>query len=297
VSGAPAKSIGYLYRLGGRNCRRPQNVRGILFEQRSGQFGLGCVGPKFWSGKLSALSGERSDRRLPYGEIFIRSRYESVTSAFRRQQWLVGSEVSHGSAVAVGASYRTKLVLAFRSGDVCAFPGCGKRLTYEAKAGPDTHIGEAAHICGEKPAAARYDASMTNEERDDVRNLIYLCADHHTIIDKVEADWSTSALKTLKGEHESRVRQAIEAAFADIAFPELQNAVSRVAEQAPAANGSFDLTAPDEKIKKNALSNGSRHIIAAGLTRGARERGGMAGSGACAAEWDTGDWLSRCRCA
>lgn len=132
--------------------------------------------------------------------------------------------------------------------------------------GDDTYVGEAAHIRGEKPTAPRYDASMTDADRDSVRNLIYLCTDHHTIIDKVEADWPTATLQQLKESHEEQVRQAMEAAFADVAFPELQNAVSWVASQAPAANGSFDLTAPDEKIKKNALSNGARHIIAAGLT-------------------------------
>lgn len=48
---------------------------------------------------------------------------------------------------------------------MCAFPECGKHLTYDAKVGDDTYVGEAAHIRGEKPTAARYDASMTDEER------------------------------------------------------------------------------------------------------------------------------------
>jgi hypothetical protein len=166
----------------------------------------------------------------------------------------------------MGASYPTKIILALRSGGVCAFPNCGKHLTYEATAGNDTYVGEAAHIRGEKSGAARYDETMTDEQRDNVRNLIYLCTDHHTIIDKVEADWPCATLQKLKEDHEKQVRQAMEEAFADVAFPELENAVSWVATQAPATNGSFDLTAPDEKIRKNLLSNGARHIIAAGLT-------------------------------
>lgn len=169
------------------------------------------------------------------------------------------------SVTTVGASYPTKIILAFRSGGVCAIPNCGKDLTYESKSGNDTHVGEAAHIRGEKPGAARYDVSMTDAERDHVNNLLYLCTDHHTIIDKVPADWPTATLMDLKVSHEKQARQAMEVAFADVAFPELQNAVSWVASQAPAPNGSFDLTAPDEKITKNALSNGARHIIAAGL--------------------------------
>lgn len=165
----------------------------------------------------------------------------------------------------MSATYPTKIILAFRSGGVCAFPKCGKHLTYDAKLGADTYVGEAAHIFGEKPRAARYVASMTDEERDSVHNLIYLCTDHHTIIDKVEDDWPAPALQKLKETHERQVRLAMEEAFTEVAFPELQNAVSWVSSQAPATNGSFDLIAPDKKIEKNALSNGSRHIIAAGL--------------------------------
>ena len=166
----------------------------------------------------------------------------------------------------MSATYPTKIILAFRSGGVCAFQPCGKHLTYEAKAGSDTYVGEAAHIRGEKPTAARYDPSMADEERDNVHNLIYLCTDHHTIIDKVEADWPLETLLALKENHEIKVRLAIEAAFADVAFPELQTAISWVSSHVPATDGTFDLVAPDEKIMKNALSNGARHIIAAGLT-------------------------------
>lgn len=165
----------------------------------------------------------------------------------------------------MGASYPTRVLLAFRSGGVCAFPKCGKHLTYESKNGADTYVAEAAHISGEKPGAARYDASMSDEERDSVHNLIYMCTDHHTIIDKVEADWPTSTLQALKAKHEAQVRQAMEDAFADVAFPELERSISWVTVQTPVANGSFDLTPPDEKIKKNSLTNGSRNIIAAGM--------------------------------
>jgi len=168
-------------------------------------------------------------------------------------------------AAAVVASYPTKILLAFRSGGICAYPKCNRHLTYEAEVGEDTYIGEAAHIRGEKPGAARYDALMKDEERDSVRNLIYMCADHHTIIDKVEADWPVFKLQKLKETHESQVRQAMEDAFVDVAFPELQKAVAWVGQQAPTERGSFDLIAHDEKIKKNALSNVSRRIIAAGL--------------------------------
>lgn len=144
-------------------------------------------------------------------------------------------------------------------------PNCGKHLTYDSPTGGDAYVGEAAHIKGEKPKAARYEADMTDAERDHVDNLLYLCTDDHTIIDKVPADWPTEKLIEIKITHERQVRQAMELAFSDVAFPELQNAVAWVSNQPPVTNGSFDLTAPEEKIEKNELSNGSRHIITAGL--------------------------------
>lgn len=167
----------------------------------------------------------------------------------------------------MAVSYPTRIILAFRSGGICAFPKCGKHLTYCANAGDDTYFGEAAHIRGEKPTAARYDESMTRDARDNVQNLIYLCANHHTIIDKVEADWPVAKLETLKSDHERHVREAIDKEFADVDFAELKNAVSWVTSQKPMPpNGTFELMAPDEKIKKNDLSNSARHTIAAGLS-------------------------------
>lgn len=167
----------------------------------------------------------------------------------------------------MGATYPTKVMLAFRSGGVCAFKPCGKHLTYEATIGEDTYIAEAAHIRGEKPSAARFDESMTDAERDRIDNLIYMCTDHHTLIDKVEADWPVKVLQNLKAEHEAKVRAAIEEAFADVDFPQLVTAIAWVSAQDPAAaTGGFEIISPDEKIKKNELSNSSRHIIAAGLT-------------------------------
>ena len=68
----------------------------------------------------------------------------------------------------MSVSNATKIILAFRSGGICAFPKCRKHLTYDAKVGDDTSMGEEAHIFGEKSDVARYYASMTNEQRNSV---------------------------------------------------------------------------------------------------------------------------------
>lgn len=165
----------------------------------------------------------------------------------------------------MAATYPTKLMLAFRSGGICAFPECRKPLVHEESSGSATPLGEAAHIYGEKPGAARYLASMTDGERNGIGNLLYLCPDHHTIIDKLAEDWPAEKLVPLKQAHEQRALTATQDAFANVAFPELERAMAWIGEQAPAGNGSFEIIPPDEKIKKNGLTNRSRMVIAAGL--------------------------------
>lgn len=166
----------------------------------------------------------------------------------------------------MSASYPTKLILAFRSGDLCALPNCGRRLTVDGAAGATATTGEAAHIAGEKPDAARYDSSMTDEQRNCYANLIYLCGDCHTVVDKLEKDWPVGKLLAIKAAHEAKVGRLIEDGFAEVKFPELGKAVAWLAAVDPSMETvDFALLTPDEKIRKNNLSNGIRHIIIAGL--------------------------------
>jgi len=107
---------------------------------------------------------------------------------------------------------------------------------------------------------------MTDQQRDGIENLLYVCPTHHTIIDKAAAHWPIDKLLTLKGAHEDKVRSAIEDAFANIAFPELANAIAWLTTDPIMSDGDFKLVPPGEKIRKNSLSAGSRNIILAGLT-------------------------------
>ena len=166
----------------------------------------------------------------------------------------------------MSASYPTKLILAFRSGDLCALPACGRKLTVDGTDGATASTGEAAHIAGEKPDAARYDPSMTDEQRNDFPNLIYLCGDCHTKIDKLENDWPVDKLLAIKAAHEAKVGRLIEEGFAEVNFPELGKAMAWLADVDPAKDKvDFALLTPEAKILKNNLSNGARLIITAGL--------------------------------
>ena len=167
----------------------------------------------------------------------------------------------------MSVTYPTKLVLAFRSGDRCAFPGCNRALTVDG--GPQSEpavIGQAAHIAGEKPGAARYDENMSDLQRNHCDNLIYLCCDHHTQIDKQEDDFSVADLLATKAEHERRLREATNDAFAEVGFPELEHATQWIHHiNALDLDYNFTVIPLADKIKKNELSEKVTGTIKMGL--------------------------------
>ena len=76
-------------------------------------------------------------------------------------------------------------LLAYRSAYICNNPECNT-LTVGAELNDPAlklKIGEAAHIIGEKPGAARY-KKLPNGESNLIDNGIWLCANCHTMIDK-----------------------------------------------------------------------------------------------------------------
>lgn len=170
----------------------------------------------------------------------------------------------------MGASYPTKLILAFKSGNKCALPDCGRTLIFEGDDGDPINIGKAAHIEGENDGAARYRANMTPEERDDYKNLIYLCGVCHDIIDdKVQGakNYPVPRLHQIKNEHERKLMQATADAFADVGFPELEEATRWVLSIQPAKPGQdFTIIPPEDKLKKNNLGSEPRAIITMGLS-------------------------------
>ncbi|MCP4678316.1 MAG: HNH endonuclease [Deltaproteobacteria bacterium] len=175
----------------------------------------------------------------------------------------------------MSATYPTKLLLAFRSGDRCALPSCGIQLTPDSSRGGPINVGEAAHIAGEhdgkgkRSKSARYDPNMTNEEKDHYNNLIYLCGTCHTKIDAVpqgEDEYSTTRLTQIKEKHEQKVRTAMIDAFADVGFPELEEATQWAMVVSPGkVTQDYSLIGLEDKICKNDLAQDSRAVVTMGL--------------------------------
>ena len=167
----------------------------------------------------------------------------------------------------MSVNYPTKLILAFHSGDRCAFMNCERRLAVDGEQSNPVVTGEVAHICGEKVGAARYNESMTEEQRNHYNNLIYLCGDHHTQIDKQEAEFPVDRLHHMKKEHEAKVSEALNEAFASVGFPALEEATRWLTQVQPGeATQDFSLIAPEAKLKKNVMGRGSRAIVTMGLS-------------------------------
>jgi len=99
----------------------------------------------------------------------------------------------------------TKSSLAQRAGYMCSL--CGK-LTV----GPSSEtkssvalLGDAAHIASVEPGGRRYEKGMTSKERKDISNGIWLCKDHHKLIDSDECRYTKGFLETIKKNHEKRI--------------------------------------------------------------------------------------------
>ncbi|MFC0426481.1 HNH endonuclease [Chryseobacterium scophthalmum] len=97
----------------------------------------------------------------------------------------------------------TKVKLFANSGGYCQRPECNEPLfkTFKEK---EIHIAEIAHIISVNKGA-RKDDSLTDIEKGDYDNLILLCPNCHTIIDKNEDDFPKQLINTWKRNHEESI--------------------------------------------------------------------------------------------
>lgn len=156
-------------------------------------------------------------------------------------------------------------------------PGCDQELVAERTSTSLWQVvGEVAHISGEQQGSARYDANMTPTERNAAENLIYLCPNHHTLIDRQPDDWSVERLRGIKADHERTVagamRSAHAQAMASVWFEELEIVCSALLAEAVPTAVDFHLTMPEEKLSRNGLSESTRQFVLLGAAK-AREVG------------------------
>ena len=106
----------------------------------------------------------------------------------------------------------TRELLAFRASRICNNPLCAT-LTVgpsDAQGSLAIKLGECAHIRAARPGEARYEENMTDEQRAQPDNAIWLCASCHTMIDKNKgADFPAKMLFEWKRRHEEIIRSLL----------------------------------------------------------------------------------------
>jgi HEAT repeats len=74
----------------------------------------------------------------------------------------------------------------------------------------DRPIGEIAHIVADSTSGPRGVSELDDRARDEVKNLILLCPDHHAEIDNNPEAWPVERLVRLKEDHESWVVETLD---------------------------------------------------------------------------------------
>lgn len=97
----------------------------------------------------------------------------------------------------MSVSRTTQLALVGISGNECAFPSCDT-LVVDASG---TIVGEFAHIRARSAGGPRWDASITEAERDSASNLVVLCSVHHKVVDSNPGEFPVERLEQMKAEH------------------------------------------------------------------------------------------------
>ncbi len=168
----------------------------------------------------------------------------------------------------MSSSNKTKNYVGLRSGNRCAFEDCRVVLTDSSSTfGENCIIGELAHMYGEKPGSARYSDKIDSSFLNSDENLIYLCPNCHTKIDKQENSYPFEFLKEVKKRHEEFVLITLDNAMSELTFAELEITSKAIASGKHCVGDGFYLISPEEKIKKNNLTDVVRALISMGLSR------------------------------
>lgn len=159
---------------------------------------------------------------------------------------------------------RNQRLLHSKSGNRCAM--CKIILTDPTNENAAC-VGENAHIYGEKPDAARYDASKDEKFVNSEKNLIFLCCNCHKKVDTDIASYSVEYLFELKREHELWVKQKLEEQSLNYTFAELEVLANYILEEKGNLYfpESFEVLKIEDKIKKNSLETVQGYITM-GLT-------------------------------
>jgi hypothetical protein len=101
-----------------------------------------------------------------------------------------------------------------RAANRCSFPDCRIKLSQDPKTATESFpIGEQAHIVGKEPGSARSTSILSIKDQESYHNLILLCPNHHTLIDKNPKDYPIEKLHMIKSQHEYWVESTLSESY------------------------------------------------------------------------------------
>jgi hypothetical protein len=163
-------------------------------------------------------------------------------------------------------SDRTLKTLFMLAGQYCAFPGC-TTATYRISA--DTAdvviLGEIAHIRSSSNAGPRADPDLPQAMRDDYTNLIVLCAHHHSLVDRLDAEYTVDQLLGWKAAAERAVSERLAIGQASVSFTELQMICTAFEAGVMQPSTGMVAVPPEEKMEANGLTDAVRAQMTTGL--------------------------------
>ena len=103
---------------------------------------------------------------------------------------------------------RVRRLLWSRSGGYCQNPNCRADFFKFFEDGSISSIEELAHIISGRKRGPRGDKGLGKRVRDEYDNIILLCPNCHTLIDKNPGHFPVDLLLTWKSEHEQKIKDA-----------------------------------------------------------------------------------------
>ena len=140
----------------------------------------------------------------------------------------------------------TKLRLFADSGGYCQHPECAKPLFVDIGA-KNTHFAEMAHIIAASGKGPRADATVTQADKGYYDNLILLCANCHTTIDKAPADFPDNMIREWKRSHVEKINSL----FGAVELPDRASARKAIEPTLTTNRAVFDRYGPNNDYRQD----------------------------------------------
>ncbi len=147
-------------------------------------------------------------------------------------------------------SKHTTLRLFADSGGYCQRPECANRLFVDTGT-KNIHFAEMAHIIAASGKGPRADTTVTQADKGSYDNLILLCANCHTTIDKAPADFPDNMIREWKRKHVERINSL----FGAVEYPDRASARKAIGPALMENRAVFDQYGPNNDYRQNPESD------------------------------------------